>query len=331
MTPPPRLSDFDAQARLACRRLEALFGARSHPEHALGAPRPSLGAEIEIPWSGYFPELWERFGLARGFSALSLEERLALSEACSEQEALLRPRLERAAACGVPRGNDRYWEFAFDPVCDWRWLDREIELLEGSGLLPNNGARSFQLTVGGMRQGPDAQALARGLEALASNPSRLAAGLESAKSIIHTGWARKGSGGVHEKGSGELKGGAPWACEFRTLLLPQEADRRRQTLAMASLGALAIERSASAPQSPLAQAWAGWRQECEAALRERGADDLAWSDPRSINRVSWASYIAEFEDLAPWLIERWRSRFEGLDALAWPGGEPRARSAPSAG
>lgn len=318
---------FDERAAQACRRLELAFEAPSlAPFAPLAEARPSLGGEIEIPWSGYFPQLWDRFGLDRGFAALSLEERLALSEACSREEEALRPRLLKTVECGVPRGNDRYWEFAFDPVVDWRWLDRKIELLEGSGLLPNNGARSFQITIAGLRQGPDAQALARLLEAIASSPRRLQMGLDAAaRSVIHTGWARKGSGGVHEKGPEELKGGAPFACEFRTLSLPADPEARRRLLATASLGALAIEHAArtEAP-TDLARAWMAWREECETTLAQAGAapDRLAWASSREIDRVAWGSYMAGFESIAQRLSARWEDLSAGLDGVSWKKGEP---------
>lgn len=330
MTPLQRISsEFDADARLSCDRLRAEFKASLEADiPSLVQDRPSLGAEIEIPWSGYFPDLWVQFGLDRGFSALSLEERLALSEACSAQESSLRPRLFRTVECGVPRGNDRYWEFAFNPVCDWRWLDRQISLLEFSGLLPNNGQRSLQLTIAGLTQGPDAQALARLLECVASNPDRMKAGLESARSVIHTGWARKGSGGVHQKQPEELKGGALVACEFRALLLPQEPARRQLALSTASLAALAIEQSNRAdgePASPLALAWRSWRAECEARLEQVGAGSLTWESSSGLNRGSWDAYMTHWPELASDLLGAWQTLSFGLDGSVEPTASARSR------
>ena len=189
----------DEASRTCCEKLREAFnlGGVDAPDRWASGASPegpdeaawatTIGMEVEVPWRAYFPRLWEEFGLSRGFAALSPAEAVALTEACALEEKELLPRLRLSQACGVPRGNDRYWEFAFDPCQDWRLPCAQAELLSAAGLLPRDGEGSLQVTLGGIRAGAGAQALARLLEALSSSPGRIEAGLREASRgcIIH--------------------------------------------------------------------------------------------------------------------------------------------------
>lgn len=317
---------MDEQARACVEALAKSFGL-SMPED-MGSPLgPPMGAEVEIPWSGYFPELWDRFGLAAGIGSLDPGRLGELGAACSAIEEGLLPRLRQTVACGVPRGNDRYWEFAFDPVATPGLLWGQMDLISRAGLMPNDGRRSLQLTIEGLRQGADAQALARVLESLASDGPRLARGIAQTAKIVHTGWARKGSGGVLEKGAGDLKRGAAVACEFRTLMLPADARGLRRLLAVASAGAAAILAAQAGEDSERTRGWGATRRRCEEVLRDAGAERLDWERGSRPDAVAWAAYAESFDSVALAVRQAWS---EGMEAVESAPGDhveekPKAR------
>ena len=287
--------------------------------------RVSMGLEIETPWSAHFPELWERFGLsARSVGSLPPEELEELSAACAEREAVLLPRLLQTVACGVPRGNDRYWEFAFAPARDPALLAEIIRLLSRSGLLPRRKPLSLQITLGGVRADEDAQELALLLTALCAPASRLRLGIEQTRTAIHTGWARKGSSGVHEKQAHELSHGALFACEIRPLLLPvSDADASALLRVASELGSAlwasqSGEASIGGPGRTEIAAWRSFRERA-AALREGlrlpSLPELRWGPGRPIARPAWDRFIEGFGDLAPLLRDALRQTHPGLGAL----------------
>lgn len=308
----PSLS-WDDQARASCARLSAAFGLPppSFPAGEGLAGAPSLGAEIEIPWSGYFPELWERFEMSKGVNALSPKRRDELSAACAKLEVDLLPKLELSAACGVPRGNDRYWEFAFNPVSDWRLLLLQTQALERAGVLPNNGRRSLQLTIAGIEQGPQAQALERLLEAYGSSAERLKEGIERSKAEFYVGWARKGSGGVLQKGADKLLGGARVACEFRALSLPSDPLGFERLLSAASTGARAIIQGGEGLAGELAEGFHAFQGLCEGELARVGASSLSWETGARPDYAAWAAYTDRFEEISSALRGHWERL--GLD------------------
>lgn len=72
-----------------------------------------VGIEVEVPWKAYFPDLW-----VEGFPKIDPDKLAEITAECAIREKSLVPRLMRSQDCGVKRGADRYWEFAFDPVTD---------------------------------------------------------------------------------------------------------------------------------------------------------------------------------------------------------------------
>lgn len=319
-------------ARAICLALRAAYGLASVEapdewEADRGAPvegAPTMGLELEVPWSFYYPELWERFGLARGFSALSETERFELNEACSIQEVEVRSKLELSTKCGVPRGNDRYWEFAVDPCSDWRLPCAQIELLAAAGLLPLKGSGSLQITLGGLRQGREVQALARLLEALCGSAERIRGGIRAAsKGPIHSGWARKGSGGVLEKRADELKLGAASACEIRALSVPNGVERLRDLLRVASVAGAAVAKAQEGKVDEEVRAWMAFQEGCESLLKEEGVEALD-QPAESLPVEAWLRYAERFESIRFKTIEAWE-RCGLASSQAW---KDRQRAAP---
>lgn len=329
-------------ARACCARLREAFGLGEVQAPDLwgggqGGPfafAPSMGIEVEVPWRLYFPQLWSEFGMSRGFSALGPDEARALAAACAELEEQLLPRLRMSAACGVPRGNDRYWEFALDPCTDWRLPCAQLELLRAAGLLPAEPGLSLQITIGGARAGSGAQAMARLLEALCSSPARLASGLEAAaRGKIHSGWARKGSGGVLEKQAQELKLGALRACEFRTLAMPGGESELRGLLSRASAAGAALSASQAGADSELAKAWGRFESGCGRAMAGLGIPSLEWERGSPIPTAAWGRYIESFGEARARVLSAWEASGVMAESRAEPAGgslaAPARAGAPS--
>ncbi len=115
-------------------------------------PEPSpgvhtIGIEVEVPWSSYFPGLWKEYGLdQRKVSALSADELADLGRRCGDLEVDLLPQLRKTVECGVPRGNDRYWEFSLNPAHDAGLLVEQVRLLSAAGVLPRDRKHSLHVT-----------------------------------------------------------------------------------------------------------------------------------------------------------------------------------------
>lgn len=289
-------STLDSAAHAVGEQLAAAFGLARHRPTPCPGTTP-IGLEIEVPWSSYFPELWERFDLAhRKVRDLSVAETNALSAACADLEKDLLPRLHRTVACGVPRGNDRYWEFALDPVHDVTLLTHQVALLGDAGLLPRNRRHSLQITLGNLRATADVYHLAMLLELHTVDAHRVTFGLDQARAIVHTGWARKGQAGVLQKGASDLKHGSTVACELRLLSLPTEDGAFDHVMRLASFGANAIAQVQAGQTSELTERWRAQVAWQGRVLREHGLPNRRWKD-RSQDASVWAGFAGHLDGL----------------------------------
>lgn len=278
-----------------------------------------VGIEIEVPWRSYFPGLVQRYGLdARRFQDLQREESAALTVECSELELQLRPRLEATIACGVPRGNDRYWEFAFAPACDVSHTLEQVRLLTAAGLLPRDRKHSLHVTLGGIPRCKAVYFLAMLLESRHVDPQRL---VEGADRGLHpsNNWGRKGLAGVFEKGSVELAGGAQVACELRMLQLPVDDGDFRQLMATVRMASDAIADCLAGIPSPAASTWKAFQTHAEAVLARRGLPLNNWwrgGVDGGVNLYAWQKFsesLAEIRhDLHGWYPE------ERPEPTTWP-------------
>ena len=104
-----------------------------------------LGIEVEVSWKSYFPDLW-----VEGFpSQVSPEKLQEITATCSERERLLLPLLNKTVECGVQRGTDKYWEFAFPPTTDVVVTCDQVKILQHAQLIPK-GNHSLHVTIGGV-------------------------------------------------------------------------------------------------------------------------------------------------------------------------------------
>jgi hypothetical protein len=232
---------LDQAAEATCDRLAAAFEVdRLHDRPHL-AGDVSIGLEIEVPHSAYFPELWARWQLhGRRVADLEPQALAQFGRELAELEQPLRTRLAQTVACGVPRGNDRYWEFSLEPVCDLGLAWEQVELLTASSVLPRDRRHALHATLGDVRRTSDVYYLAMVLEILHVQPGRIGAGVAATRERIFTGWGRKGLSGVFEKGQSELRAGAAVAVELRTLQLPQGRDEWVSMAGLLRAGADAI-------------------------------------------------------------------------------------------
>lgn len=271
---------FDEAGLQTCQRLGQAFNMKTLGSDFVPSPcKYSLGLEIEVPWSSYFPSLWESHGLKdRRIGELSPAELMRLTQECTAQEFRLLPQLHKTIECGIPRGNDRYWEFAFKPVHDERLVVEQVRLLSAAGALPRDKSHSLQITIGGEVKVEVAALyrLAMMLEVLFVDPERINNGIGQTRKTIHTGWARKGMAGLHLKSSDELQGGCESAYEIRTLQLPQLDDDFSSMMKIVRWGLDGISEKRLSPDSFKAARWLQATDFCKKLLLEQGLSDKNW-------------------------------------------------------
>lgn len=235
-----------------------------------------IGLEIEVPWRSYFPDLWRDFGLSnRRFGSLSTAEALELTRRCSLQEERLRPLLEATAACGVPRGNDRYWEFALAPTGDLALLAHQVSLLTACAALPRDRPHSLQITIGEVAPCPNLYYLLMALELRYVEPERILSGPAASTAAIHTGWLRKGRAGIHRKDAAELALGSQVACELRPLQLPTDDLGFQDLLHTLAWGVECVTGQAGRESR---QRWDSFVAHAKAALLRQGLPQGNWAD-----------------------------------------------------
>lgn len=272
-------TSLDLEAITVAHGLANEFGlATACAKEKLNPGALSVGIEIEVPWSSYFPGLWDKYGLAgRRISALSSSELIELTQECTALEHVLLPKLQKTVECGIPRGNDRYWEYAFNPVHDTSLLVEQVRLLTCAGLLPRQRKHSLQVTVGGMPRCRSLYYLAMLLEVQFVDPERIRSGIAQTDTIIHTGWARKGLAGILEKGPEDLKNGCKVASEIRMLQLPAEDEGFSRLMATVQWGVNAMAEHRAGLETSAAQQWRQFEACASNALRRHGFNDSNWS------------------------------------------------------
>jgi hypothetical protein len=188
----------------------------------------TIGVEIEVRFSSYFPGLFKQFGLdEHSYESLSAYDKSRLTLLTNEAEQPLQKNLKRTVLCGVPKGKDRYWEFANRPTYHPYTLSEEVFLLKRANLIPYNQKHSLHITVGGLPFGTDAGILLMILEMLGyTSKERLLSGINPDKAIS---WGRKGRGGMRRRTT-DLEFGYTEAVELRTLEMPKDHARFEELL-----------------------------------------------------------------------------------------------------
>lgn len=243
-----------------------------------------LGIEIEVPWRAYFPDLF-----VAGFPNVSADEMARITVECSRREAVLVPKLEHTVACGLQKGKDRYWEFAFDPVTNAEILVQQINVLQKAGLCPS-GAHSLQITFGGLRITRDVYYLALILESLCCSPERILQGFHPTNLYGVHGWSKKGIAGVHQKmGACNLLHGYGIAVEIRTLQMPETLEGLRHLFRVAHHYGEQIRQKQEYESVP---AWDRLVTDLSGILKSHGLPDENWRAPHQRPEV-WKRFAFE--------------------------------------
>lgn len=251
-----------------------------------------MGVEIECSWKSYFPDLW-----VEGFPNIDPDRLSAISSQCSEREQTLLPLLNRTVEVGVPKGLDRYWEFAFDPVYTPQHVINQIHCLQQAQLIPA-GTHSMHITLGGIRATPSAYYLAAIAATLWCDQARIAQGYHPCRPKLSHGWARKGRAGVFEKEARDLKNGAQVAIEIRMPTLTQDVEVFNMQLNLFMWFAdmvLRVQRGEQCPE---------WKQMVSAirqVLDDHNLPDCNWEKPHMRDDI-WQSYIAQFPSVQQQLL-----------------------------
>jgi hypothetical protein len=192
---------------------------RHYEEKAMKADAVTIGCEVEVRFSSYFPELYAKYLEDTSFEELSNKQKLNFTAEINELEPMLQADLAKSEAAGVPKGKDRYYEFANLPVYHPYTLTVELSLLRDAGLIPKGIKHPLHITIGGLGHSQDVGYMLMTLELLGyTSPARIWDVAVSNKAVT---WARKGRAGMRERSAAELSLGATKAIELRTLELPE--------------------------------------------------------------------------------------------------------------
>lgn len=157
--------------------------------------KPSIGIEIEVNWSAYFPQEYAKWfcGGKRKYSDFNNSERQAFDEVCNQLDARMLPLLEDGCKkMDLTRGKDAYWEFVFPPLTDISEVVRRIEKLNTQGLLPLGQSHSLHITVAGLIPSIDSSLLATCLELLSGvTAPRVQMGIHPKDPNFLASWARR--------------------------------------------------------------------------------------------------------------------------------------------
>lgn len=220
---------------------------------------PTIGAEIEIPWSARFPEYSQILFAKGSYADLSEEEKRHFSALCNELDARYLPLYEAVTRLGVPRDkNQKFWEFAHSPVRHYKTLATEISLLTRGGLLPEGYDVPLHITLGGLRGGSGGYFLQMMAEIIGGSSAERIRSPIGTMPIYERKWARKAPDGLKERKGFELRG-ANCGFEMRTFIFTS-ARQVKNVLKTCQLLGLALgharRSSADEPHNPdLTQSW----------------------------------------------------------------------------
>lgn len=266
------------------REFPANLPARSRISRAV-----TIGIEVEVPWKAYFPDLW-----MDGFPNVGHEDLVRITTECNRREKTLIPLLMKTQECGIKRGADRYWEFAFDPVTDVSIACDHVEILRQHNLIPE-GRHSLHITFGGVRVSKEMYYVAMCLEAIACSPDRVVSGFNPKSPLLSQGWARKGMAGLFEKeGDHDIMHDMQYGTEIRLLWLPDTDAQLFSLLTIAQVmtdNALRVQRG----ETPTSM-WKDVVQQCKQALLDAGLPDRNWKRPNLEPEV-WRQFADKLPEI----------------------------------
>jgi hypothetical protein len=235
----------------------------------------SIGIEIEVKFRYYFPEIFDKyFKDGTPFINRSEEEQHKINVEIAKQESILLPKLENTLG-RIPRGGDKYWEFAFNPTYNITELSNLVEELRRDNLIPD-GEHSLHITIGGIDTSKHMYYVLFLMELEFLKKERIASGF-SPKGWSDT-WAKKGRGGIYIKRGDDLIG-TDIGLELRTLMLYPEINLEYMLTRL-------INRI---DDKNLSQKWK-W------ILDKYNLPDINWEFPYRKPEI-WKQYINSFDDM----------------------------------
>lgn len=258
-----------------------------------------VGIEIEVKWRYYFPQLWDKYLQHTSYKSLAPELQQALSDECTELEKVLYPRLEKTRECGIEKGQDKYYEFAFNPVSDMYLLADQVLLLQKENLIPS-GIHSLHLTIGNLKPVKDSYYLLLLLEMLYCDKDRVASAFHQENSKLSGTWARKGMGGIFTKEAHELKYGYEQAIELRTLQITDNTPISK-LLCQCSILADTIYQKMNGAENIQVQQWNNWLVEVQNILQQMNLTNSNWKKP-NLSPQYWYAYMDAFAQLQEKII-----------------------------
>jgi hypothetical protein len=192
-------------------------------------------------------------------------------------------KLEGVIECGIPKGVDKYWEFALNPVNDLSLLAKQVSLLKASNLIPK-GDHSLHITVGGINPSKKIYWVLAALELIFLEKSRIIDGFSKKGNYSDT-WAKKGRAGIYRKNSFDLVD-SDVGFEFRTLLLSDDMDLYYILKTMNEL----IESDGI------------FLNKLREEFLNIGLTDSNWETP-SQNPDIWLKYVDNFDYLKKWTLK----------------------------
>ena len=211
---------YDNQAKETISLLEKEFNVIIEEKPSL-ISKYTIGTEIEVKFQYYFPEIFNKYFNNKKYENYSEAEKEIITNEIGIQEKNILPLLEKTVELGIPKGNDPYWEFAFNPVNNLTLLYYQIEILKKANLIPK-GEHSFHITVGGLKRNKRTYHILMILELLFLKQDRILSGYNY-ETYMNSTWAKKGRAGITIKKENDLID-CPEAIEFRTLMIYNDTD-----------------------------------------------------------------------------------------------------------
>jgi hypothetical protein len=307
MTTTPMLAssllDMEREAKLTVTRLADAFGVRARPYIGRQISVP-MGIEVEVRFHAFFPEIHRKYLSGRSFDSLDPAQKAAMSMDTSRAEEVLLPLLQRTVECGVPRGADRYWEFALNPCADTGLITQQLALLRDIGAIPSGYRHSLQITLGGLEAGADTGVLLFATELLHGMPSRIGQAFKQFLDGTPRNWAAKGRGGIFQKGGRDLIHGYGVATELRTLELPDDLDATLALLDDVAAGAEILHRAGDGePQAR--KSWDAFKLVAYESILSHGLPIANWRKPHQEPEI-WERYIEVFDALCADIRPAWQ-------------------------
>ena len=263
---------------------------------------PTIGSEVEVPWSSRFPAFSKSVFSQKPFTEMSEEEKAHFNVLCDELDDQYLPLYKAVTALGVPRdANQKFWEFAHRPVRHYSTLATEIGILMRSDLIPTDHALPFHVTLGNIKIGSGVYFIQLLAEiAGGATAERIRAPIGDMP-IYNRRWARKAHNGLKERKAYELRG-ADYGVELRTFVLNSITQGSQVLRTSQLLGAsLNAYRDIQSGREDVRGLSVLWRKAVLCAKRIEGAGillDAGWGGPAENPKI-WRSYADFLEPGGP--------------------------------